>query len=101
MPWIHTQKIVPPLKTVVVVVENDDTVSERQLEDVEIYDGRGGIRKDAPRFWQHQNGDRTLPIPSTHPKGMAEPEMQEQHFNIKPVFPEARKCEDTSPTSST
>ena len=96
MPWISTKAIIPPLGKEL-IISKSGSVSRKKLEELDVYDGRGGIRSEAPEFWQHGDGDEALALTDADPKGMLGQHDQEQHIQIKPIFPEAA-CADTSPT---
>ena len=98
MPWINSKRIAPPVDKEILTASADGVVAKRTLTTYQIYDGRGGFDTDMPPFWQRLNGDADAPIPAADLKGLPQQHDQEQHIEIKPIFPEP-KCEDTSPAS--
>ena len=69
MPWLDSEVTIPPINKEIIVLEDGKPV-RRVLRDVEVFDGRGGISKKIPKYWQQCNGDVDAAVPSRDREGI-------------------------------
>ena len=62
MPWFKTDSYIPPVNKEIWILFKDGHREKRRLEDVEVYDGIGGLNKNCPTRWANPDVDN-LPDP--------------------------------------
>ena len=51
MPWYRTSDTIPPIGKEIVVFGSNE---KKKYEAYDVFDGKGGIRKDFPKWWSYE-----------------------------------------------
>ncbi len=86
MPWFKSDNYIPPINKELWLFFKDGHREKRKLEDVEVYNGLGGIQKDAPTHWANPDFDGLAdPVDEPSPFESHKP-ITEHHEKLTPIF---------------